>query len=70
MNQDGEVNATDRMILSRYLAGWEGYGTKIKSMDAADIDRNSKVEAKDRMILARYLAGWIGYDQYFTVTEK
>ena len=65
VNQDGEVNATDRMILSRYLAGWEGYGTKIKSMDAADIDRNSKVEAKDRMILARYLAGWTGYDTYF-----
>jgi hypothetical protein len=65
VNQDSEVNATDRMILSRYLAGWEGYKDKIKSMDAADIDRNGTVEAKDRMLLARKLAGWSGYDSYF-----
>ncbi len=65
VNQDGSVDATDRMILSRYLAKWDGYAAKIKSMDAADIDRNGKVEAKDRMILARYLAKWDGYSQYF-----
>ena len=65
VNQDGSVDATDRMILSRYLAKWDGYAAKIKSMDAADIDRNGLVEAKDRMILARYLAKWTGYDQYF-----
>jgi hypothetical protein len=61
----GTVDATDRMILSRYLAKWDGYAAKIKSMDAADIDRNGLVEAKDRMILARYLAKWDGYSQYF-----
>ncbi len=66
----GTVDATDRMILSRYLAGWEGYKEKIKSLDAADIDRSGKVEAKDRMILARYLAGWEGYDSYFVTAEK
>ena len=65
VNDDGEVDATDRMILSRYLAKWDGYAAKIKSMDAADIDRNGLVEAKDRMILARYLAKWDGYSQYF-----
>ena len=65
VNQDGTVDATDRMILSRYLAKWDGYAAKIKSMDAADIDRNGLVEAKDRMILARYLAKWDGYSQYF-----
>ena len=65
VNQDGSVDATDRMILSRYLAKWDGYAAKIKSMDAADIDRNGLVEAKDRMILARYLAKWDGYSQYF-----
>jgi hypothetical protein len=65
VNQDKKVDATDRMILSRYLAKWDGYAAKIKSMDAADIDRNGLVEAKDRMILARYLAKWDGYSQYF-----
>ncbi|MBR5365641.1 MAG: hypothetical protein IK132_05320, partial [Clostridia bacterium] len=65
VNQDGSVDATDRMILSRYLAKWDGYAAKIKSMDAADIDRNGLVEAKDRMILARYLAKWTGYESYF-----
>ena len=65
VNEDGTVDATDRMILARYLAKWDGYEAKIKSMDAADIDRDGNVNAKDRMILARYLAKWTGYDQYF-----
>ncbi|MBR4743756.1 MAG: S8 family serine peptidase [Oscillospiraceae bacterium] len=65
VNGDGSVDATDRMILARYLAGWEGYEEKILSMEAADIDGNGVVEAKDRMILARYLAKWDGYSQYF-----
>ncbi|MBQ2546534.1 MAG: hypothetical protein II557_09615, partial [Clostridia bacterium] len=25
INGDGEITAQDRMILARYLAGWEGY---------------------------------------------
>ena len=70
INADGEINATDRMILARYLAGWEGYEEKIKSMEAADIDGDGEVTAKDRMILARKLAGWEGYDQYFTISDK
>ncbi len=53
------------MIPARFLAGWEGYEEKIKSMDAADIDGNGTVEAKDRMLLARFLAGWAGYEKYF-----
>ena len=65
VNADGDVNATDRMILARYLAGWEGYEEKILSMDAADIDKDGDITAKDRMILARYLAGWEGYAKYF-----
>ena len=61
----GAVDASDRMILARYLAGWEGYEAKIKDKAAADVDGNGKIEAPDRMILARYLAGWTGYDKYF-----
>ncbi|MBR4185536.1 MAG: hypothetical protein IKQ87_07195 [Clostridia bacterium] len=65
VNADGKVDATDRMILARYLAGWEGYKAKIKNMKAADIDGDGSVTATDRMILARKLAGWSGYDRYF-----
>ena len=70
VNADNSVDATDRMILARYLAGWEGYEEKIKSKEAADIDGDGDITAKDRMILARKLAGWEGYDQYFTISDK
>ena len=69
VNKDDAVDATDRMILARYLAGWEGYGDRIKSMDAADIDRDGDVNAKDRMLLARFLAGWSGYDEWFASVD-
>ena len=65
INGDGEINATDRMILARYLAGWEGYEDRIRNKKAADIDGNGALEASDRMVLARYLAGWEGYGRYF-----
>ena len=65
VDNSGAVNATDRMILARYLAGWEGYEAKITNKKAADVDKSGAIDAKDRMILARYLAGWAGYDSYF-----
>ncbi len=65
VNLDNKVDATDRMILARYLAGWEGYEAKITNKKAADIDGDGDITAKDRMLLARYLAGWTGYDTYF-----
>jgi hypothetical protein len=65
VNLDNKIDATDRMILARYLAGWEGYEAKITNKKAADIDGDGDITAKDRMLLARYLAGWTGYDTYF-----
>ncbi len=65
VNKNNTVDATDRMLLARFLAGWEGYADRILSMDAADIDRDGDVNAKDRMLLARFLAGWEGYEVYF-----
>ncbi len=62
---DGEIDATDRMILARFLAGWEGYEAKITNKKSADIDGDGEITAKDRMLLARYLARWTGYDTYF-----
>gem|GEM_PF-1855023 len=64
-NGDGQVNNTDRMILVRYLAGWDGYAERIAEMDAVDLNNDGKVNNTDRMILVRYLAGWDGYAKYF-----
>ena len=65
VNDDEQVNAKDKAILNRYLAGWEGYELKILNWDAADINKDGSVTAKDKAILNRYLAGWKGYDEYF-----
>ena len=65
VNADGYVNATDKAILNRYLAGWKGYNKKILNWEAADINKDGDVTAQDKAILNRYLAGWKGYDQYF-----
>ena len=58
VNGDGQVNATDRTILARYLAGWTGNSI---NLTAADMDCNGGVDAADRTYLARCLAGWEGY---------
>ena len=59
-NGDGEVNAKDRMMLTRYLAKWSGYESVDTS--AADLNNDGEVNAKDRMILTRHLAKWQGYE--------
>ena len=64
---DGTVGAEDRVLLSRYLAGWQGIADRILDLDAMDINKDGKVNAKDRVILSRYLANWgPEYDAYFT----
>ena len=59
----GAVTKDDVEVLSRYIAGWEGYADKV-DMDAADVSRDGKVTKADATILARYVAGWDGYDMY------
>lgn len=59
-NGDGEVNAKDRMMLTRYLAKWSGYENV--DMTVADVNNDGEVNAKDRMILTRHLAKWSGYE--------
>lgn len=59
-NGDGEINAKDRMMLTRHLAKWSGY-EKI-DMTAADLNNDGAVNAKDRMILTRHIAKWSGYE--------
>ena len=57
---DSEINAKDRMTLTRYLAKWSGYETIDSS--AADLNSDGEINAKDRMILTRHLAKWQGYE--------
>ncbi len=59
----GSVTKDDVEVLSRYVAGWDGYADKV-DMDAADVSRDGKVTKADATILARYMAGWDGYDTY------
>ena len=62
VNCDGVLSKADGMLLSRYIAGWEGI---VIDPEAADINGDGEITKADGMILARYLAGWEGYDMYF-----
>ena len=62
---DGDLDARDKAILNRYLAGWDGYKEQIVNTAAMDFDGDGNVNAKDKAILNRFLAGWDGYDKYF-----
>ena len=61
LNGDGTVNAFDRTILARHIAGWEGYSSEDFNYEAADVDNNGMVNAFDRTILTRHVANWEGY---------
>ena len=65
LNGDGQVNNRDAIIMDRYVAGWEGYESKIVDMKAADLNNDGQVNNRDAMIMDRYIAGWEGYDKYF-----
>lgn len=56
VNLDGEVNATDRMFLIRYLAGWEGYELEGEALVNADLNLDGNVDLQDQDILTKYLA--------------
>ena len=62
VNRDGAVDTLDRMVLSRYLANWEGYSKNDISLTAADVNGDGMVDTLDRMILSRHLANWSGYE--------
>ena len=58
VNLDGSVTPPDAMILTRYLAGWNGYTVNAL---ASDVDGDKKVTVRDAVILARHLSGWNEY---------
>ena len=65
-DDNGVVDARDRMLFSRYLAKWDGYDASVINMGAMDINGDGSVTTKDRVILSRYLAKWgREYSSYF-----
>ena len=65
-NDDGRVNMQDRVLLTRYIAEWDGVEQEIKKMGAFDINSDGDITQRDRLILSRYLARWGGsWNSYF-----
>lgn len=68
VNGDEDIDEIDEMILSRYLAGWSGYGPnqQYNVISAnADVNLDGEADEIDEMILSRHIAGWSGYDLPF-----
>ncbi len=61
INGDGERSPFDLIVLSRYLAAWNGYEDYIYGANS-DLDSDNKLGTYDLIVLARNLAGWTGYD--------
>ncbi len=57
LDDNGEVNARDLMLLRRYLALWQGI--EFNAL-AADVDGIAGITAEDAVVLQRYLAHWVG----------
>jgi len=57
VNNDGMVNNFDRLVLTRYVAEWDGYTVDAY---AADIDKDGRITNADTLILNKYLANWEG----------
>lgn len=54
VNDDGEVDMRDSVLLYRYLADW---GVTI-NMANADVNADGEVDMRDSVLLYRYLADW------------
>ena len=62
LNKDGTVNLADAIMLSRTLAGWNGYEITDALLPYADINNDGAVSLPDAILLSRHLAGWNGYE--------
>lgn len=52
INGDGKINATDVVVLNRYIAA----GKQAKDIPAADINGDGKINSTDVVVLNRYIA--------------
>ena len=55
VDDSGDVNLFDVIVLNRYLAGWDGVTINESN---ADVDGSGDVNLFDVIVLNRYLAGW------------
>jgi hypothetical protein len=62
VNSDGSVDNLDCLILTRYLANWDGYTEADINMAASDVNQDDSVDNLDCLILTRHLANWEGYE--------
>ncbi len=62
IDSNGSVNPLDVVILTRHLAGWEGYESQVNTANA-DLNADGSIDPVDPVILARHLAGWQGYGE-------
>lgn len=61
VNNDGEVDGADALIVAKYDAGLPGFDT-LANMDAADVNGDGEVGGADSLIIAKYDAGLPGFD--------
>ena len=57
VNDDGEINVADVIMIRRHIAG--GYGIKINEK-AADVNNDSSIDAADVILVRRYITGGYG----------
>lgn len=62
VDSNGAVNPLDVVILTRHLAGWDGYESQVNTANA-DLNADGNIDPVDPVILARHLAGWQGYGE-------
>lgn len=60
VNHDGTVDRIDANLLSRCVAGWDGYEDRIFK-DVSDLNGDGNVDRIDANILSRCVADWDGY---------
>ncbi len=62
INSDDSIDIIDLLMLSRYIAGWNGYRNGI-DFAAADTNHDGYIDTLDGIVLARYVAKWGGYER-------
>ncbi len=61
MNNDGKLDPSDFVYMSRSLANWTGYTMTDSQKALADVDLSGSFNAVDAIVTSRHLAGWKGY---------
>ncbi|MDO4743408.1 MAG: GH25 family lysozyme [bacterium] len=62
VNSDGCVDPLDLMVLTRYVAGWQGYDLIVNKANS-DVNCDSQVNSVDVIVIARHLANHSGYSK-------